>query len=181
MDREGWGGRAAVQHVVESGHRCPIVDGDFRRGSPDCGPRPCWCIGCRSPGRSFGKAVLPWRRSRCARSRRRVASRSSRGPRGPPPSSVFSSFLLLERVAVDADGERLSSSVLAAPILCCWRRLAASVAGPGALGGSSSRSSSESVDVVVRSSIFNVGISITQVENPRLTMVMSEIKTLMKR
>ena len=111
------------------------------------------------------------------------ASCEQKQQRSSRASAVFCrlSFLLLERVAVDADGERLSSSVLAAPILCCWRRLAASVAGPGALGGSGSRSSSELVDVVVHSSIFNVGISITQVENPRLTMVMSEIKTLMKR
>jgi hypothetical protein len=50
------------------------------------------------------------------------------------------------------------------------------VAGPGVLGGSGSRSSSESVDVVVRSSIFNVGISIQQVENLRPTMVMSKIE-----
>ncbi len=111
------------------------------------------------------------------------ASCKQKQQRSSQASAVFCrlSFLLLERVAVDADGERLSSSVLTAPILCCWRRLAASVAGPGALGVSGSRSSSELVDVVVRSSIFNVGISITQVENPRLTMVMSEIKTLMKR
>ena len=93
-------------------------------------------------------------------------------------SAVFCrlSFLLLERVAVDADGDRLSSSVLTAPIVCCWRRLAAFVAGPGALGGSGSRSSSESVDVVVHSSIFNVGISIQQVENLSPTMVMSKFK-----
>ena len=111
------------------------------------------------------------------------ASSEQKQQRSSRASAIFCrlSFLLLEGVAIDADGERLSSSILTAPIVCCWRRLAASVAGPGALGGNGSRSSSELVDVVVHSSIFNVGISITQVENPRLTMVMSEIKTLMKR
>ena len=106
------------------------------------------------------------------------ASGKQKQQRSSRASAVFCrlSFLLLKGVAVNADGERPSSSVLTTPIVCCWRRLAASVAGPGALGGSGSRSLSESVDVVVRSSIFNVGISIQQVKNLRPTMVMSKFK-----
>ena len=106
------------------------------------------------------------------------ASGKQKQQRSSRASAVFCrlSFLLLKGVAVNADGERPSSSVLTTPIVCSWRRLAASVASPGALGGSGSRSLSESVDVVVRSSIFNVGISIQQVKNPRPTMVMSKFK-----